>query len=132
MVIGCDSSSASTTNGGARRIDEDAALRAVVEGAASETGQSFYRALVRSLAHALDTRGAWLTEVAGTDRTRLRALAFWMGDRYVEPFEYETAGTPCETSVREGRLVHVPDRVLELYPGSAGGLPIWAVVSVCP
>ena len=98
-----------------RRIDEDAALRAIVEGTAGETGQAFYRALVRSLAGALDTYGAWLTE-ASEDRTRLRALAFWLGDRFVDPFEYSVVGTPCETTLREGRLVHIPDRVLDLYP----------------
>jgi transcriptional regulator with PAS, ATPase and Fis domain len=98
-----------------RRIDEDTALRAVVEGTASETGLAFYRALVRNLAAALDTYGAWLTE-AVDDGARLRALAFWMGDRFIEPFEYPVAGTPCETTVREGRLLHIPDQVLELYP----------------
>ena len=63
-----------------RRIDEEVALRAVVEGTASETGHEFYRALVRNLARALDTHGAWLTEY-DEPRERLRALAFWFGDR---------------------------------------------------
>ena len=96
---------------GARRIDEDAALRAVVEGTASETGQAFYRALVRSLAGALDTRGAWLTEVAATHRTRLRALAFWMGGTWVEHFEQVIDGTPCQAVVDGRRLVHFPERI---------------------
>jgi len=106
----------------ARRVDEDAALRAVVEGTVSETGHAFYRALVRSLAAALDTYGAWITE---TDRgpDRLRALAFWLGDRFIEPFEYAIAGTPCETTVSEGRLVHIPDRVVDLYPGGSIQFP---------
>ncbi len=43
----------------ARRIDEDVALRAIVVGTASETGQAFYRALVWNLANALGTHGAW-------------------------------------------------------------------------
>jgi PAS domain S-box-containing protein len=106
----------------ARRIDEDAALRAIVEGTASETGQTFYRALVRNLAAALDTYGAWLTEY-DERRNRLRALAFWLGDRFIDPFEYAIAGTPCETTVREGRLVHIPDRVLDLYPDDPVRLP---------
>ena len=54
-----------------RRIDEEAALRAVVEGTAGETGKEFYRALVRNLAIALDTHGAWLTEY---DEPRARSL----------------------------------------------------------
>jgi hypothetical protein len=66
--------------------DGDALLRAVVEGTASETGVAFYRALVRNLALALGTRGAWLTEY-DEEHERLRALAFWYGDRWVDGFE---------------------------------------------
>jgi PAS domain S-box-containing protein len=106
----------------ARRIDEDAALRAIVEGTAAETGHAFYRALVRSLAAALDTYGAWLTEYDERAK-RLRALAFWLGDRFIDPFEYDIAGTVCETTVREGRLVHIPDRMVDLYPSSGASFP---------
>jgi PAS domain S-box-containing protein len=111
-----------------RRIDEELALRAVVEGTASETGQEFYRALVRNLAQALDTYGAWLTEY-DEQRDRLRALAFWFGGQWIEGFEYGIAGTPCETAVRERRVVHVPDRVIELYPSDEVKFPRSGVVS---
>lgn len=43
-------------------MDEVAALRLVVEGTVSETGGEFFRALVRNLARALSTTGAWVTE----------------------------------------------------------------------
>jgi PAS domain S-box-containing protein len=102
-----------------RRIDEEAALRAVVEGTASATGEEFYRQLCRNLASALDTHGAWVTEYE-PQRERLRALAFWFGDGFVEDFEYAIAGTPCATAVHETRLVHIPDRILDLYPGNPG------------
>jgi transcriptional regulator with GAF, ATPase, and Fis domain len=111
-----------------RRIDEETALRAVVEGTASDTGRDFYRALVRNLALALDTHGAWLTEF-DERRSRLRALAFWLGGRFIDEFEYPIAGTPCETAVRGGRLVHVPDRVVDLYPEDPDEFPGHGVVS---
>ncbi len=98
-----------------RAADGDAVLRAVVEGTASETGVAFYRALVRNLALALGTRGAWLTEYDARHGT-LRALAFWYGDRWVDGFEYPLGGTPCESALRDGRVVHIPERVVELYP----------------
>ena len=104
-----------------RAEDGDAVLRAVVEGTASETGIAFYRALVRNLALALGTRGAWLTEYEGGET--LRALAFWYGDRWIDGFEYAFRGTPCETTLREGRVVHVPDRAVELYPQGQSGFP---------
>jgi transcriptional regulator with GAF, ATPase, and Fis domain len=92
----------------ARRIDEEAALRAVVEGTASETGSDFYRALARNLAGTLDTYGAWITEFdARVDR--LRALAFWFGKEWIEGFEYPIAGTACEIAIRERKLVHIRD-----------------------
>jgi len=100
---------------GPRRIDEDAALRSVVEGTASETGMPFFRALVRNLSRALDTHGAWVTEF-DEKADRLRALAFCLGGKDVDHFEYPIAGTACETAIRERRLVHIPDRVIELYP----------------
>jgi PAS domain S-box-containing protein len=111
-----------------RRIDEETALRAVVEGTASDTGRDFYRALVRNLAGALDTHGAWLTEL-DEGRARLRALAFWLGGDFIDEFDYPIVGTPCETAIREGRLVHVPDRVVDLYPRDPPEFPGDGVVS---
>ena len=102
-------------NASSRRINEDAALRAVVEGTVSSTGDAFYRALVENLADALDTRGAWVTSY-DRDARKLRALAFRFGGEWVEDFIYWVEGTPCETAVDERRLVHIPDRVIELYP----------------
>lgn len=42
--------------------DEDAALRLIVEGTATETGDRFFEALVKNLAIVLHTRSAWVTE----------------------------------------------------------------------
>lgn len=94
--------------------DAGAALRQILEGTANETGESFFPALVENLANALGTYGAWVTIWHG--EKRLRAVAFWLGDRFVPDFEYDLAGTPCEPVFREGRLVHIQDRVVELYP----------------
>ena len=98
-----------------RRIDEETAFRAIVEGTASETGLDFYRALVKNLARALDTHGAWVTEY-DPHRQRLRALAFCMGEKTLEGYEYPIVGTPCHTAIHEKQLVHIPDRLVELYP----------------
>jgi PAS domain S-box-containing protein len=96
-------------------LQEDEALRLLFEGTARETGDQFFRALVRTLAKALDTHGAWVTEYDPVAR-RLRALAFWMGDEFI-PWEAAIDGTPCEVVVTEKRLVHVKDHVLDAYPG---------------
>jgi PAS domain S-box-containing protein len=92
-----------------------AALRVVLEGTASEIGEGFFRALVDGLARALGTRGAWVTEYDAQAR-RLRALAFRMGDDWVEGFDQPVDGTPCQVVIENRSLVHFPDRVLEIFP----------------
>ncbi len=96
-------------------IVEDAAIRAILEGTATATGQGFFNALVEQLAGVLGTRGAWVTEYLA-DQRRLRSLAFWLDGEWVEDYEYDLAGTPCEPVVESCALVHIPDRVVELYP----------------
>jgi PAS domain S-box-containing protein len=92
-----------------------AALRLVVEGTASETGTAFFRALVKNLATVMGTYGAWVTEYKPESK-RLRALAFWLRTDFIADYEYPYAGTACEPVVESKRMVHIPDRLLELYP----------------
>jgi hypothetical protein len=74
-------------------LEADAALRAILEGTATETGHGFFAALVQNLAKALGTHGAWVTEFFPETR-RLRALAFWMDGGWVKDYEVDIAGTP--------------------------------------
>lgn len=53
-------------------LDKEAVYRLILEGTVRETGAEFFRALVRNLASALDTLGAWVTEY-DQQRQRLRA-----------------------------------------------------------
>ena len=96
-------------------LETDAALRAILEGTATETGQRFFEALVQNLAKALSTHGAWVTEYFPETR-RLRALAFWMEGHWVQDYEIGIAGTPCEEVIDKVQLIHFPDNVLEIYP----------------
>ena len=61
-------------------LDEDVALRKILEGTASETGQRFFSALVKSVSEALNTAGAWVTEYLEDDK-RLRAISMWMNGK---------------------------------------------------
>ncbi len=99
--------------------DDTDALRLVVEGTAAETGTAFFRALVRNLSTVLGTAGAWVTEYL-PDQKSLRAYAFWLNGEYIDRFEYPIAGTACEPVVEDRRLVHIPDRLVELYPHDVG------------
>ena len=97
-------------------LDEDVALRRLLEGTASETGESFFAALVENLAKVLKTDGAWVTEYFPESR-RLRALAFWMDGGWIKDYEVDITGSPCEQVIESARLVHFPDRLIQLFPG---------------
>jgi formate hydrogenlyase transcriptional activator len=101
-------------------------LRLVVEGTVSETGPEFFRALVRNLATALGTAGAWVTEYL-PGPCRLRALGMWLNGRFVEHYEYAIAGTPCEAVVCSKSLIHFPENVIALFPGDSDLKPFNAV-----
>lgn len=98
-----------------RTMNDDEALRLVVEGTVAETGADFFRALVKNLSAVMDTRGAWVTEYLPKDN-RLRALAFWMKDGFVENYEYDLNGTACERVVANRKLIHIPERMIDLFP----------------
>ena len=98
-----------------QNLDLDHALRLITEGTAAETGPGFYFALVKALAAALNTDGAWVTEYL-EEAGRLRALAFFLKGEWITDYEYAIPGTPCETVVKERRLVHIPADVAQLFP----------------
>jgi PAS domain S-box-containing protein len=106
--------------------NDDNALRLIVEGTVSETGTEFFRALVRNLAAVMNTAGAWVTEYL-PERRRLRAHAFWLNGAFLDAYETAIDGTPCEAVVEGKRLLHIPDRILELYPDEPDLKPLNAV-----
>jgi PAS domain S-box-containing protein len=101
-----------------RGLDEDATVRAILEGTATETGERFFAALVKSLAEALDTYSSWVTEYIEESR-KLRAMAFWVDGQLAENFEIDITGTPCEAVIKSARLVHYPDNMMNLFPDSS-------------
>lgn len=74
---------------------DDSALWAILESTSPETGERYFAGLAQTLARVLETCGAWVTEYHEETR-RLRALAFWLDGRWVENYEVEITGTPCE------------------------------------
>jgi PAS domain S-box-containing protein len=91
-----------------------AALREIVEGVEAKVGEKFFPALVQQLAKALDVEYAFISEFC-VDRTKVRTLAFWARDRFIENFEYAIAGTPCE-KVLAGELYHCANHVADRFP----------------
>jgi PAS domain S-box-containing protein len=96
-------------------LDEETALRTILEGTATETGERFFEALVENLGKALHTHAAWVTEYIPESR-RLKALAFHLNGSFLKDWEMDLAGTPCEHVIDQARLIHFPDNLLNLFP----------------
>jgi PAS domain S-box-containing protein len=100
-----------------RGLDEDATVRAILEGTATATGARFFAALVENLARALNTYSSWVTEYIEESR-QLHALAFWVDGQLAGNFKIDITGTPCEAVIESASLVHYPDNMINLFPNS--------------
>ncbi len=96
-------------------LDEETALRTILDGTATETGERFFEALVKNLAKVLQTHAAWVTEYIPEAR-RLKALAFYLNGSFLKDWAMDLTGTPCEHVIDQARLVHFPDNLLNLFP----------------
>ena len=108
------------------RIREDKILRSLVEGTVSETGADFFRALARNLSEALQTCGAIIAEYRDDSRC-LRAVAFWVNNRFLDDYEYPIEGTPCQVVVDTKSRAHFPERLLEFFPNDSDLASLGAV-----
>ena len=109
-------------------LPEDAALRAIVEGVESETGDRFFSSLVRHLATALACPYSFVTELHRSTRS-FRTLAVWGRGAFLENFEIPLEGTPCE-GVLGGQIAHYPEHIQQLFPNDQG-IKAWGAESYC-
>ncbi|MGE0644066.1 MAG: sigma 54-interacting transcriptional regulator [Nitrospira sp.] len=93
----------------------DLSLRKIDEGTAAATGAAFFPSLVQSLAEALQTKYAFVSRFVEGNRTRVRTLAFWNGDGFLDNFEYDLPHTPCER-VLTGEVCLFSENVQDLFP----------------
>src|SRR5208337_242491 len=105
---------------------DDSLLRALVRAVAAETGESFFRSLVRHLASALEVEYSFVSELTQAG-THFRTHAFWKRSRLGENFENPVVGTPCEAVLR-GEVAHYSERLQELFPADHS-LADWGAVS---
>lgn len=96
-------------------LDEEAALRSILEGTATVTGENFFRSLVDSLCNVLGVSSGLVTEYF-PETNRARALAFRAGEKWIDDFEYDVAGTPCGICLQGAKYIHYPERVQEAHP----------------
>ena len=104
-------------------LKEHEALKLILEGTSRETGREFFRALVKALASALRTQGAWVTQL-DSGAGELDSFALWIGGKWVDDYRYAIAGTPCEEVVNACRMLHVPENVVRIGMLQRGELDI--------
>ncbi len=101
------------------RRRREALVSQIAQGVVSQTGESFFRSLVGHLARVLDADLAFVGEIRPDDPGRVRTIAVDSAQGPVPDFEYELAGSPCETIIGGG-LCAYPDHVAELFPRDVG------------
>ena len=96
---------------------DENSLWAILESTVAETGERYFAGLAQRLAQVMGTCGAWITEDLEGPR-RLRTMAFWMDGQWIDDYQVEIAGTPCEAVIDTRKMVHVPDRLPDLFPAA--------------
>ena len=100
-----------------KRVEDT--LRNITEGTARSAGDEFFRSLVKHLSEALQAHSCFIAECVDQRKTRVRMLAFWVGDGFAENVEFPLAGTPCERVI-QGNPCTYPDRLQILFPADKG------------
>ncbi len=81
-------------------------------------GRDFYDLAARALIVALGYRWAGVARLRGDGRSA-ETLAFWDGERRLEPCAYDLSATPCyeayQSDADNSHCFH-PDRISELFP----------------
>ena len=90
-------------------------LRLVADGVSSAVGDAFFHSLTRHLSQSLNVPIAFISEILDKETGRVRLISMRAGSDYVENFEYETKGTPCEKVVK-GEQAYFPRDVQRLFP----------------
>ena len=88
-------------------------LRSLVKGTSTDNGRQFFHLLMRHVAEGLGCRYAYVAELAGPDKGKVKTLAFWNGKKIDRNFEQELIGLPGETIASRTTCVYthgLPDR----------------------
>ncbi|WRH66076.1 MAG: adenylate/guanylate cyclase domain-containing protein [Planktothrix sp. GU0601_MAG3] len=98
------------------RKRREEALKLIVEGTASKTGDDFFHSCVHSLAEILGVHYTLVTEFTSPKKNKLRTLAFWVDQGFINNIEYELAGTPCGQVIGNGEYYCCSDHVFNRFP----------------
>jgi signal transduction histidine kinase len=108
-------------------------LAAVAEGTAGTVGDEFLRCLAQHVAEAFAAKMVLICEASDPSGMHVRTLAAWFDGAFIdEPFEYDTAGTPCAVAT-DYPWVSFPEALSERFPKAeiAINLGLQSYLAVC-
>jgi PAS domain S-box-containing protein len=88
----------------------------IARGVSPRVGQAFFRSLVETIASELEADFAMIGEIVGSDRERIRTLAFFALGRRMPDFDYPLDGSPCTSAIERRGTLCVPEQAREQYP----------------
>jgi len=95
-------------------LSEEEAIKVILQGTVSDTGQAFFDALAKTMSTALGYSHTWITEIMGPHK--LHTLALFVEGEHKENVTYDMRGTPCETVIVDKAVEHHADDVQVCYP----------------
>lgn len=110
-------------------VDPNEMLRIISEGTAAVVGGDFFRSLAYHIILSTGIRYAIITECANVAKTRVRTMVYLERDKFLDNFEYDLVGTPCEI-VMKGENYYCTADLDSFFPKDAGvksyfGVPIY-------
>ena len=106
-------------------------LNMIAQSTASYCGIDFFKVLMKHMAKAMHVNKAFITECMDQPPTRVRMLAFWSTDSFLDNMEYDLDGTPCDIVINDKQDCLVEDNLGGRYPKEKGfaesyyGIPIF-------
>ena len=107
--------------------------RAVAEGTAGAVGDEFLRCLAQHVAEAFAAKMVLIVEADDPSGMHVKTLVSWYDGAFIEePFEYDTAGTPCAVAT-DYPWVSFPEALNERFPKAeiAINLGLQSYLAVC-
>lgn len=106
--------------------DADRMLRIISQGTSSVVGGDFFKSLAYHLVNTVGIRYAIITECANVAKTKLRTLVYIEREDFLDNFEYEVSGTPCEL-VMQGKPYFCESSLEAIFPKEQGIQSYFAV-----
>ncbi len=97
------------------RRQNDALIFNISRGVAAETGENFFRSLIKHLSKVLNADYAFIAETVPDRPGVLQTITVCKAGEHIDNFECQLTGTPCEEILDQG-LFSIPQNAQARYP----------------